>query len=80
VAIQAKRKTETELEDEAIADAVRSFIRLRARVWEREQKNRILPAVIEAADEARRQGKAVDVPAILRQVWLEDDGVAGLLD
>lgn len=80
MAIQTKRKTEVELEDEAIADAVRTFIRLQARVWERDQKNRILPTVIELADAARLQGKQVDVPAIIRQVWMESDGIAGLLD
>lgn len=80
MAIQAKRKTEVELEDEAIADAVRTFVNLQARNWVRQQKNRVLPAVIEAADEARRSGKRVDVPALIKQVWMEDDGIAGLLD
>lgn len=80
MAIQAKRKTEVELEDEAIADAVRTFIALQAREWVRQQKNAILPTVLKMADEARADGKALDVPALIKQVWLESDGVAGLLD
>lgn len=77
MAIVAKRKGETELEDEAIADAVRSFINLQARAWVREQKNRVLPRVIELADEARARGKRVDVPGILKTVWMEG-GIAQL--
>lgn len=80
MAISAKTKTEVELEDEAIADAVRTFIVLQSRVWVRQQKNAILPRILKMADEARANGKAVDVPALIRQVWLESDGIVGLLD
>lgn len=80
MAVQAKTKSEVELEDEAIADAVRSFIALQSRVWVRQQKNAVLPQVMRLADEARADGKAVDVPAIIRQVWMETDGIVGLLD
>lgn len=80
MAISAKTKSEVELEDEAIADAVRTFITLQSRVWVRQQKNAILPRILKMADEARANGKAVDVPALIRQVWLESDGVVGLLD
>lgn len=76
----AKAKSEIELEDESIADAVRTFIGLQSRVWVRQQKNVILPRVLRLADEARASGKAVDVPALIKQVWLENDGLTGLLD
>lgn len=79
MSIQTKRKTEVELEDEAIADAVRTFVTLQARVWIREQKNRILPSVIEAADNERARGRKVDVPALIRKVWLETDGLKELV-
>lgn len=71
MAIQTKRKGQTELEDEAIADAVRSFINLQSRQWVREQKNRVLPRVMELVDETRASGKQVDTAAIVRKVWLE---------
>jgi len=81
VAVQgAKAKSEIELEDEAIADAVRTFIGLQSRVWARQQKNAVLPRVLRLADEARANGRAVDVPALIKQVWLESDGLTGLLD
>lgn len=76
----AKSKTDIQLEDEAIADAVRTFIGLQSRVWVRQQKNAILPVVLRMADDLRANGEQVDVPAILKQVWLERDGIVGLLD
>lgn len=72
-------KSDIELQDDDIADAVRSFIALQARSWQRRQKNAVLPKVLRMAVDARDNGDEPDVPGIIRQVWLERD-LTGLLE
>jgi len=72
-------KSDTVLQDEDIADAVRSFIALQARSWQRRQKNAVLPKVSRMVLDARDNGDEPDVPGIIRQVWLERD-LTGLLE
>jgi len=72
-------RSDTQLQDDDIADAVRSFIALQARSWQRRQKNAVLPRVLRMAVDARDNGDEPDVPGIIRQVWLERD-LTGLLE
>ena len=69
--ISRNTPTRDELDDAAIADAVRSFIALEARDWQRRQRARLLTPVLRLVDEARERGDAPDVAAFIRQVWLD---------
>ena len=64
-------KTQAELDDHAVVDAVRSFVNVQARDWNRRQLNAVLPRVLRLVDEARANGDAPDVAALIRQVFLE---------
>ena len=65
------RKTAEQLDDEALKSMVTSFITVQAADWRRRQLNRVLPALFHAVDEARASGDAVDVQALLKQIWLD---------
>lgn len=64
-------KTEEHLEEAAIIDTLRTFIAVQARDWQRRQQNALVPRVLRMVDEARANGDAVDVPALIQQVWLD---------
>lgn len=64
-------KTDDELDDAAIVDAIRSFIRVQASDWQRRQLNEVQPQVFQLVDAARERGDRPDVPAIIRQVYLK---------
>lgn len=68
--ISRSSKTPEELDDAAVVDAVRTFLAVQARDWQRRQQNEVLPRVLKLVDEARANGDAPDVPAIIRQVFL----------
>ncbi len=63
-------KTEDELDEAALIDALRSFVRVQARDWERRQLNRIFPAVRREVATALASGNAIDVGAVIRKVWV----------
>lgn len=65
------RRDESELDDAAALDTIRTFIAVQARDWQRRQLNRVAPRVRALIDEARSNGDAPDVPALIRQVWLD---------
>jgi hypothetical protein len=65
-------RTDEELDEMAIADAVRSFITLQARDLVRRKRNELLPKVMAEIDKARALGDKPDVPAILRAVYNHD--------
>ena len=67
--VGSNQKTGMELDKLAAKDAVSSFIRLQARDYHRREMNNIWPQVNEAIDAALANGDAVDVPALIRQVW-----------
>lgn len=62
-------KTQEELDDAAIVDAVRSFIRVQERDWSRRQMNAMLPKVLKAVDTARANGERPDVKKIIEQAF-----------
>ncbi len=63
-------KTETELDEAALIDAIRSYVRIQARDWERRQLNRIFPSVRREVVAALGRGDAIDVPALIRKVFV----------
>lgn len=69
--VSRSAKTEDELDDAAVVDAIRSFIRVQASDWQRRQLNAMLPGVLRLVDEARANGDRPDVVAIIRQVYLK---------
>jgi hypothetical protein len=73
MAVSRRTETDQDLEDAAVADACRTYIALQARDWQRRQRNRVLPAVLRLVDEARSNGDAPDIPALIKQVFLDRD-------
>jgi hypothetical protein len=71
MAVSRRTSTDEELDDHAVVDVVRSYISLQARDWQRRQRNRVVPGVLRLVDQARANGDAVDVPALVRQVFLD---------
>jgi hypothetical protein len=65
-------KTEDELDEATVADAVRSFIAVQARDMVRRQRNLSVPRVMAEIDRARSLGDKPDIPAILRAVFNQD--------
>ncbi len=63
-------KTEDELDEAALIDAIRSYVRIRARDWERRQLNRIFPQVRREVVEALGRGNAIDVAGVIRKVFV----------
>lgn len=64
-------KTPEQLEDAAIADAIRSVVAITARRMQRELQNRVAAAVQPKIDVARLQGKHVDVNRLVQEVFRE---------
>ena len=62
-------KTSEELDDAAIVDAVRSFIRVQERDWARREMNRVLPVVLREVDRQRSLGNVPHVPSLIRRVF-----------
>lgn len=71
MSISRSIKTTEELDDAAVVDAVRAFINVQGRDWVRRQLNAVQPRVLRLVDEARANGDAPDVPALIRQVFLD---------
>lgn len=65
--------TESQLDKQAARDAVSTFIRLQARDWHRRQMNRVWEKVSAEIDTAWANGDAVDIPALIRQVFAEPE-------
>lgn len=63
-------KTEEQLEDDSIIAYIRGFVTVQAADWRRRQLNAVLPRVMQAVDEARAAGHAIDTEALVKQVWL----------
>lgn len=67
--LSRKTYSDVDLEEQDIADAIRSYIALQARSWQRQQKNRITGRVFHLIDEARDNGEVPDVQALIKKVW-----------
>jgi hypothetical protein len=67
--VTGNRKTRAELDKEAAKDLVSSFIRVQARDFYRRKMNQIWPEVSDAIDLALGAGNAVDLPALIKQLW-----------
>lgn len=80
MSIARTTKTEEQLDDEAIVDYVKSFIRVQSSDWRRRQQNAVLPEVMNRIDTVRNRGDQPDVQKILQAVWTDREGVKGLLD
>lgn len=69
--VGGNRKTSTELDKETAKDLVRSFIRVQASDYFRRTMNEVWPEVSDAIDELVSNGAKVDLPALIKQVWLD---------
>lgn len=67
--VSGRRKTSAELDKESAKDMVRSFVRVQASDFFRRKMNEVWPEVSDAIDKALANGEAVDLPALLRQVY-----------
>lgn len=65
------RLTDAQLDKAAAKDAVSSFVRVKARDWHRRQMNAVWPLIESQIDMALAQGHSVDIPALIRKVWLD---------
>ena len=65
-------RTDEELEDMAVADAITSFLAVKQRNWIRHQKNRILPRVMIQLDAARAAGHKPNIPKIIEDAFARD--------
>ncbi len=74
------KKTDTELDDDSVAAYIRAFVAVQAADWRKRQVNALLPDVLQQVDAARARGKQPDMHAILRKIWTDHAGPAGLLD
>lgn len=63
------QRTNEELDDLAIADAVGSFVAVKQRDWTRRQKNQMIPFVMRQVDMARAAGKTPDVARIIEDAF-----------
>ena len=63
--------TDAQLDKAAAKDAVSSFVRVQARDWHRRQMNAVWPVIEAQIDAALASGNSIDVPALVRKVWLE---------
>lgn len=61
-------KTPEQLEDAAIADAIRSVVALSMRVQQRELQNKITEGVKAKVDRARLNGQKVNIKAFVKEV------------
>jgi hypothetical protein len=66
-----KAKTPEQLEDAAIADAIRSVVALKTRADQRALVAKITDSVQDKVDNARLNGKRVDVQAFIKEVVRE---------
>jgi hypothetical protein len=64
-------RTPEQLEDAAIADAIRSVVALKTRAQQRELQNTITDRVKNKIELARLNGKKVDVQAFIQEVIRE---------
>jgi hypothetical protein len=64
-------KTPEQLEDAAIADAIRSIVAIKTRVEQRELQNRLTDAVNRKVTDARLKGRKVDVDKFIVEVARE---------
>lgn len=64
-------KTPEQLEDAALADAIRSIIRLKTAALQREMQNNLTEQIKVKVDTARLMGKKVDVQAFIKEVVSE---------
>lgn len=64
-------RTEDELDEAALIDAIRTYVRIQARDWERRQLNRIFPAVRREVMKAQGDGNAIDVAGVIRKVFVQ---------
>lgn len=65
-------KTDQELDDLAIADAVTSFLAVKQRDWVRRQRNKMLPYVFTQVDIARANGDKPDIKKIMENALVTD--------
>jgi hypothetical protein len=61
-------KTPEQLEDAAIADAIRSVVALKVRREQRELQNRLTEQVQKKVDLARLNGERVNIQAFVKEV------------
>lgn len=63
--------TDRQMADATITDAINSFIALRAREWQRDQRRAILNRVFTLVDYERDiKQREPDVAAIIKKIWL----------
>ena len=67
--IYRQTRTEDELDDLAVADAITSFIAVRQRDWVRRTRNRMLPYVMLQIDQARANGDKPDIKQIMEDAF-----------
>lgn len=63
-----KAKTPEQLEDAAIADAIRSVAAIKTRAYHRQMVNDLTARVQGKVDRARLDGKKVDIQAFVKEV------------
>ena len=66
-------KTREQLDDESVVNYIRSFVTVQAADWRRRKLNDVLPRVLKMVDAARDNGDSVDLPTLMKQVWVEQD-------
>lgn len=64
-------KTPEQLEDAAIADAIRSIVGIKIKATQRELVNKISEQIQPKVDRARLDGKRVDIQAFIKEVLSE---------
>lgn len=64
-------KTPEQLEDAAIADAIRTLVALEMREKKREIENHLISAVKPQVDKARLEGRSVDVRTLVQRLFKE---------
>ena len=64
-------KTPEQIEDDAIKDAIRSVVGLKARMMQRELQNQVIERVAPKITTARLQGRKIDVDKFVSEVLRE---------
>lgn len=67
----AIKLTDSQLDKAAAKDALGTFLLLQSRDWRRRRMNEIWPKLDAEIDKATANGDAIDVPALIRQIFDE---------
>ncbi|HEY8707300.1 MAG TPA: hypothetical protein VIM34_04820 [Burkholderiaceae bacterium] len=63
--------SDAQMADATIRDVINSFIALRAREWQREQRRTMLGLVFALVAYERSQGREPDTRKIIEKIWLK---------